>query len=178
MSHNYNTSYRDPYAEQGAEYLDDRGHPQSGPRDGNADDYYPQYNSYGAEKTTPNDVDTDVGGTERLQPGRANLGQGPESSFAAMGPPPRSTGILRMWRKDERGKQWTRVGTACGGVRAAAMGASVGGNDGACRLARWASVCAQPSWWRAEETSSEEARNVLIRRVAVPGVLAVSSYAA
>ncbi|TXT08624.1 hypothetical protein VHUM_02752 [Vanrija humicola] len=37
------------------------------------------------------------------------LGQ-PTSSFAAMGPPPRSTGILRMWRKDERGKQWTRGG--------------------------------------------------------------------
>ncbi len=110
MSHNYNTSYRDPYAEQGAEYLDDRGNPTSGPRDGNAgEDYYPQYNTYGAEKTTPNDVDAGLGGTERLQPGRANIGQAPISSFAAMGPPPRSTGILRMWRKDERGKQWTKV---------------------------------------------------------------------
>ncbi|CAK9782536.1 unnamed protein product [Cutaneotrichosporon oleaginosum] len=111
MSHNYNASYRDPYAEQGAEYLDDRGNPTAGPHDRDGE-YYPQYNTYGAEKTTPADVDGNVGGTERLQPGRAHLGQPPISSFEAMGPPPRSTGILRMWRKDERGKQWTRGGGA------------------------------------------------------------------
>ena len=40
--------------------------------------------------------------TQRERPGRSGL--------AAPGPPPRSTGILRMWRKDERGRQWTRVG--------------------------------------------------------------------
>ena len=46
--------------------------------------------------------------TERAQPGRSGLRE-PTQSFAEMGPPPRSTGILRMWRKDERGKQWFRV---------------------------------------------------------------------
>lgn len=111
---NYAT-YRDPYAEQGAEYLDDRGHPTSGPQHGQ-EPYYPQYNSYGDspgfEKTTPDDVDDNIGGTERERPGRQHLGGPPVSSFAAMGPPPRSTGILRMWRKDERGKQWTRVSIA------------------------------------------------------------------
>lgn len=111
--HNYKTSaYSDPYAAQGSEYLDDRGNPTSGPVEGDNYGGY-GYNQYGGdlgpEKTTPNDVDNGVGGTERLQPGRQNIGQAPMSSFAAMGPPPRSTGILRMWRKDERGKQWTRV---------------------------------------------------------------------
>lgn len=67
----------------------------------------------GAEKPHPDDIDGvnklgEIGGTERERPGRAGLHQ-PTSSFAAMGPPPRSTGILRMWRKDERGKQWFRV---------------------------------------------------------------------
>ncbi|KAL7425051.1 hypothetical protein Q5752_000739 [Cryptotrichosporon argae] len=47
--------------------------------------------------------------TERAQRGRAGL-QRPPSTWAQMGPPPRSTGILRMWRKDERGKQWSRGG--------------------------------------------------------------------
>lgn len=45
--------------------------------------------------------------TERERKGRAGLRPG--TSWGA-GPPPRSTGILRMWRKDERGKQWSRVG--------------------------------------------------------------------
>jgi len=45
---------------------------------------------------------------ERERKGRQNIGGGAEKSWAN-GPPPRSTGILRMWRKDERGKQWTRV---------------------------------------------------------------------
>lgn len=47
-------------------------------------------------------------GTERAQKGRQGL-QAPPMTWAEMGPPPRSTGILRMWRKDERGKQWSRV---------------------------------------------------------------------
>jgi hypothetical protein len=45
--------------------------------------------------------------TERERKGRAGLNQ--TKSWAEVGPPPRSTGILRMWRKDERGKQWSRV---------------------------------------------------------------------
>jgi len=28
----------------------------------------------------------------------------------SMGPPPKNTGMLRMWRRDDRGKQWTRGG--------------------------------------------------------------------
>lgn len=50
-------------------------------------------------------------GTERLRKGRAGLD--PSSQWSS-GPPPRSTGILRMWRKDERGKQWSRVRLAPG----------------------------------------------------------------
>ena len=46
--------------------------------------------------------------TQRAQPGRQGLSGAPKS-WAEMGPPPRSTGILRMWRKDERGPQWTKV---------------------------------------------------------------------
>jgi hypothetical protein len=50
----------------------------------------------------------EMAGTERAQKGRQGL-QAPPMTWAEMGPPPRSTGILRMWRKDERGKQWSRV---------------------------------------------------------------------
>ncbi|WVR08008.1 hypothetical protein IAU60_005052 [Kwoniella sp. DSM 27419] len=60
--------------------------------------------SYSTEKL-PHEYE----GTERAQPGRSGLRQAPVS-VAEMGPPPRSTGILRMWRKDERGKQWSRGG--------------------------------------------------------------------
>jgi len=47
--------------------------------------------------------------TQRALPGRSGL-RNQTKSWAEVGPPPRSTGILRMWRKDERGQQWTRVG--------------------------------------------------------------------
>lgn len=179
MSHQYG-NYRDPYAEQGAEYLDDRGHPTAGPIDGQRagpDEYY-QYNQYantpGMEKTTPADVDHDIGGTERPQPGRQNLGGPPMSSFAAMGPPPRSTGILRMWRKDERGKQWTRV----------SMHAEVGWERGHVWLPTlcWHRLL---GWMRARvrmcfevARAMKEARNSLTNRVAVLGVLVASSCAA
>ena len=46
--------------------------------------------------------------TMRPRPGRSGLDDRAKS-WATMGPPPRSTGILRMWRKGERGKQWFRV---------------------------------------------------------------------
>ena len=46
-------------------------------------------------------------GTERAQKGRQGVAQ--SSRSWQNGPPPRSTGILRMWRKGERGKQWSRV---------------------------------------------------------------------
>ena len=47
--------------------------------------------------------------TQRAQPGRQGL-PNHSKSWAEVGPPPRSTGILRMWRKDERGQQWFKVG--------------------------------------------------------------------
>ncbi|KAL1406284.1 hypothetical protein Q8F55_007980 [Vanrija albida] len=125
------SNYKDPYQNGGSEYLqagmppgaaapqhgyDNSAHPDAGYQ------YSAQYNSY--TSTTPstyeknNDSTGDLDGVhalgelgpgERERPGRMGLGQ-PTSSFAAMGPPPRSTGILRMWRKDERGKQWTKGG--------------------------------------------------------------------
>lgn len=67
-----------------------------------ADDYrqYPSTEKIvGDEYQTPN--------TARAQPGRSGLRD--NSTSWAAGPPPRSTGILRMWRHDERGKQWLRV---------------------------------------------------------------------
>ena len=90
--HGQNTSYPDdpnPYAPEGE-------HPS-----------YPADRDY---PSTEKIVDDGAYGqnTERSQPGRSGLRQ-PPRSFAEMGPPPRSTGILRMWRKDERGKQWLRV---------------------------------------------------------------------
>jgi len=129
----YNNNYSDPYAANppggpyGAKENEDFSNPPY------AHQSSVDYNSYGgtetqtptsmsstptpkgvgAEKPHPDDLDGvnnlgEIGGTERERPGRAGLHQ-PTSSFAAMGPPPRSTGILRMWRKDERGKQWFRV---------------------------------------------------------------------
>jgi hypothetical protein len=70
-----------------------------------SDEYgHSQAGAYNGE----NDAQMGMGGTERVQKGRQGL-QAPPMTWAEMGPPPRSTGILRMWRKDERGKQWSRV---------------------------------------------------------------------
>ncbi len=71
----------------------------------------PSGGNYQANPSTEKIVDDGAYGqsTERAQPGRSGL-RPPPRSFAEMGPPPRSTGILRMWRKDERGQQWFRVG--------------------------------------------------------------------
>lgn len=129
------SNYKDPYQHGGSEYLaptnvpPGAAAPQQHGYDGSAHpdagyEYSTQYNSYTSttpssyEKNNESKPDLDgvhalgeLGPGERERPGRMGLGQ-PTSSFAAMGPPPRSTGILRMWRKDERGKQWTRV--SCG----------------------------------------------------------------
>jgi len=85
----------------------------------NEEPHYPSYPSdpsagnYQAYASNEKMVEDGAYGqsTERAQPGRSGLRQ-PTRSFAEIGPPPRSTGILRMWRKDERGKQWLRVGLA------------------------------------------------------------------
>lgn len=121
MSRPY-SNYQDPYQEGGAEYLNDRPDYQTpgGSSAATATDapgygHYNQYSRSSMEKQVdPDGVNAlgEIGGGERRQqPGRAHLGGvgAPMSSFEAFGPPPRSTGILRMWRKDERGKQWTRV---------------------------------------------------------------------
>lgn len=77
---NYQTHYPDPSTDTGF---------QVNPSSEKISDAYPQ-------------------NTERERKGRAGLHQ-QTKSWAEVGPPPRSTGILRMWRKDERGKQWSRV---------------------------------------------------------------------
>lgn len=91
MSHN---AYPDPYSEnpygQAPPHGYDQHSYQTNPSVEKIEDEYPQ-------------------NTERAQPGRSGL-RNQTKSWAEMGPPPRSTGILRMWRKDERGRQWTRGG--------------------------------------------------------------------
>ncbi|ORY34783.1 hypothetical protein BCR39DRAFT_514697 [Naematelia encephala] len=79
----------------------------------------PRYPSYPADPSAgdyeayPSTEKINDGGyaenTAREQPGRSGV-RGQTKSFASLGPPPRSTGILRMWRKDERGEQWFRGG--------------------------------------------------------------------
>ncbi|KAK8849675.1 hypothetical protein IAR55_005010 [Kwoniella newhampshirensis] len=132
MSHNYGDPYNDPYNRQSQYHsgaYDDQPPPfqQTNPEDAYA--YSHDNNPYGEEPRYPSyPTDPSVGGypnnlstekmvddthveesTQRAQPGRSGLRQ-PPRSFAEVGPPPRSTGILRMWRKDERGKQWSRGG--------------------------------------------------------------------
>lgn len=70
--------------------------------------YYPSTDKINENSATNEDYSGPV--LERERKGRQNIGGGGEGGKSwANGPPPRSTGILRMWRKDERGKQWTRV---------------------------------------------------------------------
>ncbi|WWD20304.1 hypothetical protein CI109_104780 [Kwoniella shandongensis] len=131
MSHNYEDPYNDPYNNRQSQYhsgaYNDQPPPfqQTNPNDAYA--YSHDSNPYGEEPRYPSYPTDPSGGeyynnmstekmvdetrveesTERAQPGRQGLRQ-PPRSIAEMGPPPRSTGILRMWRKDERGKQWSR----------------------------------------------------------------------
>nr|XP_031857705.1 uncharacterized protein CI109_006865 [Kwoniella shandongensis]KAA5524777.1 hypothetical protein CI109_006865 [Kwoniella shandongensis] len=133
MSHNYEDPYNDPYNNRQSQYhsgaYNDQPPPfqQTNPNDAYA--YSHDSNPYGEEPRYPSYPTDPSGGeyynnmstekmvdetrveesTERAQPGRQGLRQ-PPRSIAEMGPPPRSTGILRMWRKDERGKQWSRGG--------------------------------------------------------------------
>ncbi|WVQ79184.1 hypothetical protein IAT38_001280 [Cryptococcus sp. DSM 104549] len=129
MSAHYGDPYNDPYARQApqgndhGQYADHQQAQHNPPygynNDSNPYGEEPRYPSYPAdpsgESYAPNpstekmvdDIQYE-GGTERAQPGRSRLR--PTTSFAEMGPPPRSTGILRVWRKDERGKQWSRGG--------------------------------------------------------------------
>ena len=105
----YNDPYATPYqgehfAQQQAAYPDNPSYDQSS-----------QHDTYMAPNQSTEKMlgDTPV---QRAQPGRQNLGTAPKS-WAEMGPPPRSTGILRMWRKDERGPQWFRGGGLRSGFR-------------------------------------------------------------
>ena len=98
------TSYNDdpiPYGQDSA-YPSYPSHPLPG-----------DYQAYSSSEKMVEEGAYNTEGTERAQPGRSGLRQ-PTRSFAELGPPPRSTGILRMWRKDERGKQWFRVSSSKG----------------------------------------------------------------
>lgn len=129
MAH-YNNNYSDPYAQAPA-YPDQQSYPshqQAHPSGYATETAYPpaapfasdnrqSYHSMGQDagfhpnESTEKMVEPEggyIGGTERERPGRQGQG-GPNMSWAGMGPPPRSTGILRMWRKEERGSQWIRV---------------------------------------------------------------------
>jgi hypothetical protein len=125
----YQPNYSDPYSthqaphDQSHSQYPSQSHPSYPTPDYSSDSNpyddaprYPTYAGdpsgldYGADQSTEKIVNSEgYGGTERSQPGRSGL-NGPMKSFAEMGPPPRSTGILHMWRKDERGQQWFRVG--------------------------------------------------------------------
>ena len=75
---------------------------------GHPDDYYTSTDKINENSAMPAGAGEDYSvPVERERKGRQGGGAGGTSW--AQGPPPRSTGILRMWRKDERGKQWTRV---------------------------------------------------------------------
>ncbi|RSH93282.1 hypothetical protein EHS25_007636 [Saitozyma podzolica] len=108
MSHD---RYADPYAGSAA-YQSHQYQPSHSYADNELQPPEPPYTEsggYQASSSTEKMVDASMG-TERLHKGR----QGPQQgrSWAEAGPPPRSTGILRMWRKGERGKQWSRGGGA------------------------------------------------------------------
>jgi hypothetical protein len=126
MSHD---RYADPYAGSAA-YQSHQYQPSHSYADNELQPPEPPYTEsggYQASSSTEKMVDASMG-TERLHKGR----QGPQQgrSWAEAGPPPRSTGILRMWRKGERGKQWSRVGsgpsTRADGHRAAVRERSCG----------------------------------------------------
>lgn len=93
----YNNTYQDPYSE---------------PPYSQAHSNMPSVHdtAYQPNPSTEKMVDEEEypQNTQRAQPGRSGL-RNQTKSWANVGPPPRSTGILRMWRKDERGRQWTRV---------------------------------------------------------------------
>ncbi|WWC95829.1 hypothetical protein V866_002696 [Kwoniella sp. B9012] len=134
MSHQYGNTYADPYNQQPQGYYhnndgydETQQHPPPFQNEGytysNDSNPYgeePRYPSYPADPSSGdyqpnsstekmNDEGQYQENTQRAQPGRSGLRR-PPVSIAEMGPPPRSTGILRMWRKDERGKQWSRGG--------------------------------------------------------------------
>ncbi|OCF73204.1 hypothetical protein I204_06434 [Kwoniella mangroviensis CBS 8886] len=134
MSHQYGNHYADPYNQQQQGYYHNNNgydetqqHPPPFQNEGytysNDSNPYgeePRYPSYPADPSAgdyqPNSSTEKMNdevqyqeNTQRAQPGRSGLRR-PPVSIAEMGPPPRSTGILRMWRKDERGKQWSRGG--------------------------------------------------------------------
>lgn len=75
-------------------------------------DPYSSHGDAGYQANPSTEKVFDPQNTERALPGRSGL-RNQATSWAEVGPPPRSTGILRMWRKDERGQQWTRVCLRC-----------------------------------------------------------------
>jgi hypothetical protein len=102
---NHQPNHADPYSNQPAPYESYPNYPHQSTSnyadDANYDDA-PRYPTYAGDpsgeyhQSTEKILDEPAYGTERAQPGRSGLRP---KSFAEMGPPPRSTGILREWRK-------------------------------------------------------------------------------
>lgn len=95
--HTSDANFADPRAHYGQSYAYHDANPYeeelqypSYPTDPSSGDYL---NDVNMEKTPEN---VRYESTERAQPGRAGLRR-PATSFAGLGPPPRSTGILRVW---------------------------------------------------------------------------------
>ncbi|OWZ43379.1 hypothetical protein C356_03466 [Cryptococcus neoformans c45] len=127
MSPPHGDPYNDPYSHQQRQYASEASFADARANYGQSYAYHDanpyeeglQYPSYPTDPSSGeylNDLNTEKASenvryesTERAQPGRSGLRR-PATSFAGLGPPPRSTGILRVWRKDERGKQWSRGG--------------------------------------------------------------------
>ncbi|WVQ74987.1 hypothetical protein IAR50_004595 [Cryptococcus sp. DSM 104548] len=123
MSHS--DPYNDPYArhqqQYNANYAGDNTNYEQRPYRYQEENPYgeePRYPTYSSDPTAGEYLNSSTEkvadqaypqNTARAQPGRAGMAR-PTTSFAELGPPPRSTGILRVWRKDERGKQWSRGG--------------------------------------------------------------------
>ena len=110
---NQDQEYRDPYAQDVYDH-DQHHNTQPNYTDASSSAFDQSNNHHEAFVTTNQSSEKMINdsypeNTLRAQPGRQGI-RAPPKSWAEIGPPPRSTGILRMWRKDERGPQWFRVG--------------------------------------------------------------------
>lgn len=114
MSPPHGDPYNDPYSHQQRQYASEASFADAHANYGQSYAYHDanpyeeglQYPSYPTDPSSGeyiNDLSTEKASenvryesTERAQPGRSGLRR-PATSFAGLGPPPRSTGILRVW---------------------------------------------------------------------------------